>query len=380
MHKKKDKRRRKVIHQLFYIKACHYRHYYHIKMSSFNSDSIEILLKIPIYLHQYVATVLYIIGNIGNLLSIFIFFKRSWRKNVCVFYFVICLFTNIIFVNSTLLGAIFALGFNINVQNSSIVLCKLFYYVSYFCSTYLPTVLIFASIDRLLISSQNVDTRLYSSKRLAYVTISTSAFIWIIFCLHILIKVNIQEISPTMFICYYDLSTFYLDFFLYSTLVFSVFIPVVLIILSILAFKNVRRIRAVPRQQRKELRTMNKKDFQLLRCLYIHNIVYIICSIVLAVGVVYSTIIKYQTQMSMEQAVSNFLNSFGTFLHYIPYCGSFFIFVSVSKAFRQELKRFAYKICGKDLTTVREEENNQHELVRDNVEINVIVSTIVLPR
>jgi len=81
----------------------------------------------------------------------------------------------------------------------------------------------------------------------------------------------------------------------------------------------------------------------------------------------------------MEQAVSNFLNSFGAFLHYIPYCASFFIFVSGSRAFRQELKRFAYKIRGKDLIIVREEENNQQELARDNIEINAVVSTIALP-
>ena len=45
-----------------------------------------------------------------------------------------------------------------------------------------------------------------------------------------------------------------------------------MIVLSILSFKNVRHIRPVPRQQRKQLRSMTKKDFQLLRCLYVHNI------------------------------------------------------------------------------------------------------------
>ncbi|CAF2972703.1 unnamed protein product [Rotaria sp. Silwood2] len=136
--------------------------------SSSESYYIQVLTNISIYLHQYVATILFVIGNIGNLLSILIFFKKSWRKNVCVFYFIICLFNNTVFLNGTLLGSIFALGFNINVQNSSVILCKLFYYIAYLSSTYLPCVLIFASIDRLLISSQNVDTRLYSSKRLVF--------------------------------------------------------------------------------------------------------------------------------------------------------------------------------------------------------------------
>jgi hypothetical protein len=78
----------------------------------------------------------------------------------------------------------------------------------------------------------------------------------------------------------------------------------------------------------------------------------------------------------MEQAVSNFLSNIGAFLHSIPYCVSFVIFISVSKAFRLELKRFIYKICRKDLTAVREEQNHQQEPVRDNIELNNVVNTI----
>src|SRR5579871_1987973 len=76
------------------------------KMSSSDRYYIDILTNIPIYLYQYVGTLLYIIGNIGNVLCIFIFFKKSWRKNVCVFYFNICLLNNTVFINSTLLGSI----------------------------------------------------------------------------------------------------------------------------------------------------------------------------------------------------------------------------------------------------------------------------------
>jgi hypothetical protein len=118
------------------------------------------------------------------------------KKYICVFYFVICLFTNTVFINSCLLGSIFTYGFNINTQNSNVVLCKLFYYISYLTSLYYPSVLILASFDRLLISSQNVDTRLYNSKRLAYFTISTSVILWTVFSFHILIKAS-YSISTT---------------------------------------------------------------------------------------------------------------------------------------------------------------------------------------
>jgi len=75
-----------------------------------------------------------------------------------------------------------------------------------------------------------------------------------------------------------------------------------------------------------------------------------------------------------EQAIVKFLSNFFTFLYAIPFSTNFFVFMIVSKAFRHELKRTIYKIIGKKLITIREEEN----VGRDNVGMN-IVNTIVLP-
>jgi len=277
-----------------------------------------------------------------------------------------------------MLSSIFTIGLNIQAQNSNVILCKLLYYVPYLFSALLPTILILASIDRLLISSQNVDTRLYSSKRLAYFSVSISTFIWIVFYCHVLIKVNIYQIYPSVFICYYEISGLYFQFNLYSSVVINVIFSVVLIILSIMAFKNVRQIRVIPRQRRQQPRTMNKKDFQLLRCLYVHDIIYIIFITFPSVYDIYMAVTKNNMRLPLEQAIMDFITNLEIFIHHIPFCVSFFIFISVSKAFRQEIKRMAYKICGRNLAAVQVEENRQQNDVRDVVELNV-VSAIVLP-
>ena len=343
-------------------------------MTLFN---IETLDDASVDLHRYIASILYLMGNIGTILSALVFFKKSWRKNVCVFYFNTCLFINLGYINSTMLGSNFIFGFNINAQNSSRVLCKLFYFISYLFSTLFPTILILASIDRLLISSQNIDTRLYSSKRLAYFSISISTLFWLIFYSHVLFKTDIQEIYPSVFVCYYDISGFYFQFISYSTLIVAIGLAVILIILSIFSFKNVQRIRSVPRQQRQQFRLMTKKDFQLLRCLYIHDIVYIVFSGFLAVYYVYAAATKDQTLTLFHQAIDTFLDSFGIFIHHIPYCASFFIFISISKAFRQEIKRFFYRIFGRNPPTIRAEDNTQQNDRNNEIELNVI-STIML--
>jgi hypothetical protein len=259
-----------------------------------------------------------------------------------------------------MLGSIFTLGFNIDAENPSAIVCKLLYYISYLLSALLPNVLVFASIDRLLISSQNIDIRLYSSKRLAYFLMSISTLFWIIFYSHALIKIDVHQLNSSMTMCYYDTSGFYFEFISYSTLIIAVGFAMILIILSIMALKNVRQIRSLSRrQQRKQSHAMHRKDFQLLRCLYAHDIVYVIFNIFVAVYYVYAAETKNQFRTLVHQSLENFFRDFGTFIHHIPYCSSFFIFISLSKAFRDEMKR---------LIGIKENRNR-----------NIVVNTIASP-
>ncbi|CAF1307041.1 unnamed protein product [Adineta steineri] len=273
-----------------------------------------------------------------------------------------------------MLGLVLLNGYNVNLQNSSVIACKLYFYASFLFAALSPTILILASIDRLLISSQNVDTRLYSSKRLAYFSISISTVFWIVFNSHILIKANLQEFAPFYFVCYFDLFSTYFDFVSYSIAVINVILDILMIVLCVFAFKNVRRIRSIPREKRSQIRTMTKKDFQLIRCLFVQDIIFIIFTTLISTFYVFDAITKYQNGTILEQAIRNFLYYFMTFLYSTSYSVNIFVFMIVSKAFRHELKRTIYKIIGKDLVPIREEENHE----RDNVEMNV-VSIIELP-
>ncbi len=341
--------------------------------SSDNYYYINILNNILTNIYKYVLPVIYVLSNIGNLLSALIFWKKTWRKKVCVFYFNIYLLSNTCFINSTVLGSILNYGYNINLQNSSVVLCKVFFYVAFLFAILSPTILILASIDRLLISSQNVDTRFYSSKRLAYFSLSVSTCFWIVFNVHVLIMVDIQKSYPSGFVCDYDLSTSYRNFVSYYLAIVNICFCLIMIILCLFSFKNIRHIRILPRQQRNQVRTMTKKDFQLLRCLFAHGIAYIIFRMGINIYYGYEAITRDQIRTECQQTIDTLLNNFFSLLFNISYCISFVIYVVISKAFRHEVKRMVYKMVGRDLRPVREEENRQ-----ENVELNV-VSYIVVP-
>ena len=347
-------------------------------MSTSDDSYIVILRNAFVYINVYILPILFLIGNIGNVLSALIFLKKSWKKNVCVFYFNICLLIETCYINSGLLAAFFTFGLNIHAEISSAILCKLLYYVAYLFSTLFPTLLILASIDRLLISSQNIHTRLYSSKRLAYFSVSISTAIWIVFYIHALIKIDVFEIYPTIVVCYYETSGVYFEFISYVNVIINVILAVILIILSILTFKNIRRIRAVPqRQQRNQIRTMNKKDFQLLRCLYVHDIIYIIFVAFPSVYNIYRAIRKHVVHTPRIQAMMDFVENFGFFIHHIPFCLSFIIFMSVSRAFRLEIRKILQRICGKCLIATPEEDTRQQSNPNDNIELNVVNHNVV---
>jgi hypothetical protein len=342
-----------------------------------NNDQINNLNNAIDNIYKYLLPVIYILGNIGNLLSALIFSRKSWKKNVCVFYFKVCLLFNTCYINSRILGMMLTNSFNIYLQDTNIVLCKLYIYTSYLFVVLLPTVLILASIDRLLISSQNVDTRLYSSKRLAYFSISISVAIWSISNIHYLIKANIQEVSPSYFLCAIDLSKSYRMFVSYCLAAINLIACFIMIILCIIAFKNVRRIRAIRRDRHThQIRSMTKKDFQLLRCLYAEDIIYIIFSIMVTSYNVYLATITDQKRTVLDQAIQNFIRHFFDLLFFIPYTSNFFVFMTISKAFRHELKCIIYKNTGKQHRSIREEENKPN-----NVKLDVAaVSTIELSK
>lgn len=345
-------------------------------MSSSDTHLINVLNAVFGIVQRYILPVVYVLANVGNLFSALIFARKSWRKNVCVFYFNICLLFNTCYINSSMLGSIFVFGFKINLLNSNAILCKLYSFTSFLFSTLPPTVLILASIDRLLISSQNVDTRLYSSKRLAFFSVSVSAGVWTIYFCHLLMMGDLQDLFPGFVVGFYNNSIGYRAFVPYSSLIINSAFFVIMIVLSIIAFKNVRQLRAIPRHQRQQIRSMNKKDFQLLRCLFVQDVIYILFNVSISVYLVYAPTTVGQTRTPLVKALDDLFSNVSTFLHHLPFCASFVIFLSVSKAFRNESKRMIYAIVGKEVAILREEENKQEQMEKNNVELSVAV---VLP-
>jgi len=306
--------------------------------------------------HKYAILFVYIISNLGNILSYLVYCQRSWRKNVCIFYFKIFLLVNTCYLNSYTIRNIISMGFEIYFLETNKILCKLYSYLCYFLQSMTPSILILATIDRLLISSRDVNTRLYSSKRLAYFSISITAIIWLIVHIHALIELDIIEIDPSFFLCTIDLSKSYFQIVTYCFVTLYIIACILMIVLCILSFKNVRHIHVLRSKQRNhELRLMTKKDFQLLRCLFAQDIIYITFAAIVMIHSLFQVIKNDHIYSTMERIQSILLNQCVTSFFNIYYSAHFLIFFSISKGFRHEFKRMICKVVRKNIPLLQED-------------------------
>ena len=306
------------------------------------SDSFDYIM---FCIYQYVTPIVQIISSLANLTSIIIFLTKSWRKNVCVFYLTCYTSLSLCFIGTSLFNDIFQYILAKRFYQLNDSTCKLFRYSYYLFATLAPNVLIFASIDRLLLSSHKADTRLYSSKRLAYFSLGISSALWALYYLHIIIK---SRLSPLGDGCIFDPSEPYISFVYYSLAAANIIGCLTIAILVLISLKNIRYFRRMSRQQRtRQVHTMKRKDFQLLRCLCILDIIYTVFSMLsLMYDIFYTFILKDETKLSMEQTIYSFLSRFFTFLTSIPYGSCFMVFFIISKAFRLEVKQLFRKTIG----------------------------------
>ncbi|CAF3569815.1 unnamed protein product [Adineta steineri] len=109
-------------------------------------------------INRYISIVLLFFGIIGNTLNILVFTRKIFRNNICVTYF---LGSTIFDFLAIIIGLIPRPlnGFNVDPTQSSAVICKLKFFISYLSGYTAAWFIGFASIKRYLSSSTNVNTR-----------------------------------------------------------------------------------------------------------------------------------------------------------------------------------------------------------------------------
>lgn len=169
------------------------------------------------------------------------------------------------------------IAYSINPEDTSVVFCKIKYYIACVTTILPPSLVVLASIDRFMLSSRNAGVRAWSCPRIAYRLIAGVTIFWIVFSVHTLIGISIIP-SALGAICYVQPGIYTLFVAIYLIIFNYSLPPILMVTFGLLTVANIRRTR---RQIHPQARTQyaQRKDRYLLHMLFFQMLVNIICTI-----------------------------------------------------------------------------------------------------
>jgi hypothetical protein len=275
---------------------------------------------------------LFIIGNIGCIFNGIIFLHSSLKSSSCCRYFLASSFANVFQINIGVTSTILDFGFNIHPYHDSIILCKLRNYLINTAGFLSQTYILFACIDRYLISINKSRYRRIGKISIANRIIFLTACFWFLNLSHML---KYSTIPSNSHFCLYS-STSYIFFISLHNLIISGFIlPILMIIFSLLTLKNIRRIRRQARSRR------HRRHY--LSLMLIGNVfVSVIFALIYTSGLIYISFFMKtkENQLLLKQKIQRrFVSFIAIIFYYVPYTISFYVNILTSQRFRCELKK-----------------------------------------
>ncbi|CAF4023487.1 unnamed protein product [Adineta steineri] len=176
-------------------------------MSS-SDDFLTSLQSVQTNLFRIGGPILLVFGVVSCVVNLIIFTQKNLRKSPCSIYLIAVNIANFVYITFAVLFTTLSVGYSIDLTTYNLFMCRFFYYTSYLSDILSAFYLILASIDRVLVTSSNARTRQKSTPRLAYICVGCGTLFWMLFHCHALILMDIQEIAPGYFTCYYRAGSF----------------------------------------------------------------------------------------------------------------------------------------------------------------------------
>lgn len=187
----------------------------------------------------YIGFCLLIAGTVGNAINIFIFSSvRTYRTTPCTFYFLIGSLSNLLYIMINLTIRIMAVGYDIDLSNTSSTWCKIRQFLLVTPGIMTITCSCLAAIDQFLVTSKNAFLRRYSNIKWAHRIMLIVTIIW---CLHGISVLLYYDISPISNICTITNAIFVIYSLVYI-LGFNCALPILsMIIFGWLTYRNIHR-------------------------------------------------------------------------------------------------------------------------------------------
>ena len=293
---------------------------------------------------RYGLSTLLALGNFGTICNIAIFCSsRTHRANSCSLYLLASACFNLVAINVGLVIIIYSLDHQ-DPTTVSESFCKGKVYVIHVVFNTSRWLVVLACADRFAVSHIQVRIRSWSSPRIARQAIALVAFLWPLIALHVPIWQGIHAGTCGPF------GTYALGWGIYQFLIVGVFPPLAMTIFGILTLKNLRFIRSrMPTEASSTTVHLQPRDISMMRMVAAEIIVYILSTIWNPISQLYSTISS--SVVTDKSALRKQIDAFAlyltmSFLVYVNFCATFYIYMVASRSFRHEFKRLAKRCIG----------------------------------
>jgi hypothetical protein len=300
------------------------------------ADIIAQINNASLQIGRYLSVVLLLFGTIGNLLCCLVLIQRTLRTSPCVMYFLIASISNII---SLIAGVPPRMLSNWNIltdlTNTISILCKCRIIVLLVSRNISSWLLVFATIDRYLLSSLNAGMRQMSNMKQAFrwimiICISSLAF-WAesAYCFD-------ANVIGAPIKCYAKSAGCRIFNDLAQSFVTTIIPSSVMLAVGLCTIANIRRARRIrpTTNNNTNATTARRTDSSLTRMLLVQVILLTIFNIPQAIQKFYLTYTFYETKSSMQTAIENLIFNIALLLTYVPNCIPFYIYILTSDTFR----------------------------------------------
>jgi len=286
------------------------------------------LTEVRIWMTEYIMSIFLALGVLGNLINVYIFARKNFRRNSCSMYLLAESFVNVFIVSWGIGPALYDLNY-VDPSVYSFAYCKLRLYSIHTLLMIGRTFIVFACLDRYALCSQSVRLRSFCVPKIAIRVIIVVPLVWPVLTLHVLILENFYGNKCSMS------GAYVLIYGIYSTIVAGIIPPLFMTILSVLTIRNRQRLRT----RLSTTGVNNRRDQALIIMLSSEVIVYVTTTFLYPTNTLYGAITSGITKSTERQQIESFISFLGgSFLIYLNSASVFYVFFAVSKSFRKECK------------------------------------------
>jgi hypothetical protein len=277
-----------------------------------------------------------ILGNTGNIFIIIMFSRQ--RQSACAIYLICTAIMNIVYL--TYEGIATIVMFYYPDQTIHVLsFCKLHKYILYIVGQEAKTMLVFACIDRFLITSARATFRTFSTPKRAKCLILFSSIFWFLTTIHVPIMITVVNGQCTT-------SGVYSIVYTVFTVIFISLIPsITSAIFGYLTYRNMRQIQK--RVQPILQNTINpnvaihRRDRDLLIIVIAEVLVYIITTALFPLMLLEMQISSHtMPNKSFEYLqIEIFIVNISVFLLFVNSAAAFYTYLISSKSFRRDFKQ-----------------------------------------